>query len=112
MHTGIENQRVRVSEAGSYEYKVQVVPTKYHGAWGGVSEGTQYAARGFLLPTSTAGAFPGVSIAYHFQPVALKVSSTGSMGLTHLVVRILAVLSGCVGMGRALDHLLELVGGG
>lgn len=51
---------------------------------------------------------PSIMFEYEFYPVTVVVERGGGGGLLHFVVRLCAVIGGCVGLARATDYVAHL----
>jgi len=105
----LEGVRNIATVPGSYEYFIQVVPVKYHGVLGNRREGTQYSVQEYFVPMSKTPRLPCIIFEYDFYPIAVGIDHAGGVGLLHFLVRLCAVVGGCVALARATDHVVHFV---
>lgn len=52
---------------------------------------------------------PCIIFEYDFYPIAVGIDHAGGVGLLHFLVRLCAVVGGCVALARATDHVVHFV---
>lgn len=97
---------------GLYQYFIKVIPTIYHGDYGGKMFSNQYTysskfrALNYTLGSTTApGVLPGIFFVYEMSPFSIDVEME-RVPFSHLVTKLFAIVGGVYTVLGVIDSLL------
>lgn len=96
--------RIVDTNFANFKYFLKVVPTEYHGRFGGVTETHQYSVTEYSTPIPMDGSkVPALDFLYDLSPIVISVNDRPP-SLLHFVVRMCAVIGGVFAVTRMLDR--------